>query len=186
MARFEPAVEAVLDHEGGGRFVDHPSDPGGATRWGISLRYLRTRGAAGDVDGNGQVGAEDIRRLTRDQAVAIYREDWWLPGRYAEIQDQLVAEKVFSLAVNMGDVRRRNAPNPAHTLLQRAVRAASGIRLEVDGRIGDRTLAAVNACQPAALLAALRSEAAGRYRRLVLRNDRLGVLLQGWLNRAYA
>jgi lysozyme family protein len=33
-SRFEQAVELVLQHEGG--FVQHPRDPGGATKFGIT------------------------------------------------------------------------------------------------------------------------------------------------------
>lgn len=33
---FEHAFEKLIGHEGG--FVDHPSDPGGATRYGITER----------------------------------------------------------------------------------------------------------------------------------------------------
>ena len=48
--RFTAAVARVLEHEGG--FVDDPVDPGGATNWGISLRYLKKAGAVdANVDG---------------------------------------------------------------------------------------------------------------------------------------
>lgn len=33
---FEKAFDILLGHEGG--FVDHPKDPGGATRYGITQR----------------------------------------------------------------------------------------------------------------------------------------------------
>ena len=33
---FDKAFDRLLGHEGG--FVDHPRDPGGATRWGITQR----------------------------------------------------------------------------------------------------------------------------------------------------
>jgi len=40
-------------------------------------------------------------------------------------------------------------------------------------------------CAPAALMAALRSEAAGYYRALAARDGRNDEFLRGWLNRAY-
>ena len=36
MDKFEKAVERVLENEGG--YVNHPSDPGGETKFGISKR----------------------------------------------------------------------------------------------------------------------------------------------------
>ena len=37
MSAFELAIPIVLKHEGG--FADNPADPGGATNFGISLRF---------------------------------------------------------------------------------------------------------------------------------------------------
>ena len=39
---FERAFEKLLGHEGG--FVDHPKDPGGSTRYGITQRVARANG----------------------------------------------------------------------------------------------------------------------------------------------
>ena len=44
---FERAFEKLLGHEGG--FVDHPKDPGGATRYGITQRVARANGYVGDM-----------------------------------------------------------------------------------------------------------------------------------------
>lgn len=156
MAEFEPAVEVVLDHEGG--YSNHPSDPGGETKFGISRRsYPHV----------------DIEGLTRDAAKAIYFDDWWQKYRWRDIQSQVIATKVFDLAVNM------DAP-PAHRILQRALRAV-GERVEEDGRLGPITIAAVNRAPQFALLAAIRSEAAGFYRSLNKPHFE-----RGWLARAYS
>ena len=44
---FDEAFHKLLGHEGG--FVDHPSDPGGATRWGVTERVARQWGYAGSM-----------------------------------------------------------------------------------------------------------------------------------------
>lgn len=44
---FERAFEKLLGHEGG--FVDHPKDPGGSTRYGITQRVARANGYEGDM-----------------------------------------------------------------------------------------------------------------------------------------
>lgn len=57
---FERAIVFVLNREGG--YINHPSDPGGATNFGISQRAYPNL---------------DIKRLTREKAVEIYRKDYW-------------------------------------------------------------------------------------------------------------
>lgn len=179
---FERAVEVVLEHEGG--FVDDPKDAGGATNWGISLRFLRELEDAdgdgfrdGDLDRDGDVDAEDVRRLTRAQAAGLYRRHFWEPGGYARLGSGLIATKVFDLSVNMG-------PRPAHRLAQRALRSV-GLGVEEDGFIGLRTLSRILEASPPELAAALRSEAAGFYRTLVAKKATRAKYLAGWLNRAY-
>ena len=58
--------------------------------------------------------------------------------------------------------------------------------VEVDGVIGPQTIGAVNQANPAALLAAIRLEAAAFYRERVASNRKLAPFERGWLNRAYA
>lgn len=161
MASFDVAIRTVLGHEGG--YVDDPVDRGGETKWGISKRSYPHL---------------DIRNLTREQAVAIYREDWWNRYGYARIADQALATKVFDLAINMG-------AKPAHRLLQQALRACE-LPTAPDGIIGQATLAAVGLADPFALLAALRSEAAGHYRVIIARDPSQKRFSAGWETRAYS
>lgn len=118
---FEQAVEVVLKHEGG--YVFHPKDPGGETNFGISKRaypYLK------------------IKELTRDDAIEIYRSDYW--NRIGI--DQLPSEirlMVFDTAVNMGPAR-------AIGFLQAVVGA------KVDGNFGPETLRQVLEFDPLQIL----------------------------------
>jgi lysozyme family protein len=171
---FDEAVGFVLEHEGG--YSDHPADPGGATQWGISLRLMRELGY--DVDGDGDIDSDDVAALTKPGAIAIYRRCWWDRYDYGSLGAQLVAEKVFDLAVNMG-------ASQAHRLLQRALRASGGVALMEDGALGPKTWTAARAADPWATRAALRSEAAGFYRLLSTMKPSLAVFLNGWLRRAY-
>jgi len=128
-AAFERAVARVLVDEGG--YADNPSDPGGATKFGISKR---------------EYPQLDIAALTRADAVAIYYRDWWQRYRYSQLPGP-VAAKVFDLAVNIG---------PAHAVrcLQRALRAC-GRRLAEDGALGRATAIAAAGANQLALIAAL-------------------------------
>jgi lysozyme family protein len=195
MDGFREAVEVVLDHEGG--LVDNPNDPGGTTNYGISLRWaMRQHVEAGDVvldlmdiDGDGDIDADDIRQMPRMAAKSAYLKFFWRPNRYGRLVHQHVATKIFDMAVNMG-------PSQAHKLAQRAVRSATGIKIADDGVLGRISIQQINQADAAILLAAIRSEQAGFYRALILRNDALrkhgvnvvdfGVFKTGWLRRAYA
>lgn len=183
-ALFASALAFVLEHEGG--LSDDAADPGGITRWGISLAYLRKEGLLdldhdgvldGDVDHDGDVDAADVRALPRERAAMLYRTRWWERYGYTRIADPATAIKLFDLAVNMG-------PQPAHRCLQRAVRAC-WFPVAEDGELGPKTLSAVNAADPRSLFPALKSEAAGFYRSLIAARPALAKFEAGWLTRAY-
>jgi lysozyme family protein len=178
MSNFDTAVITVLKHEGG--FVDDPKDPGGATNFGISLGFLKKIGELdlngllhGDFDHDGEITAEDIKAMTREQAIELYRAHWWDKYQYERIVSQQIATKVLSLSVNMGGPQ-------AHKCLQRAIRAVSGHLLLEDGIIGPKSIVEVNNLNANELLASYRSEAAGFYRSL--NKPRY---INGWLSRAY-
>ena len=96
METFDRCVRAVLLEEGG--LSDHPQDPGGLTKYGISRR------AYPDLD---------IRRLTMDDVIEIYRRDYWNPVCGTDLPASL-ALLVFDSAVNQG-------VGTAARLLQKAV-----------------------------------------------------------------
>ncbi|MBU1701436.1 MAG: peptidoglycan-binding protein [Candidatus Eisenbacteria bacterium] len=158
---FEQAIEFVLEHEGE-VLNDHPEDRGGPTKFGISQQW--------NPDVN-------VRELTREQAIDIYWQRYWLGHGYEQLPEP-VASKVFDLAVNLGD-------QTAVICLQRALRAC-GLRVKVDGLLGLKTCGASRRADAAALMAALRSEAAGEYRLRVARDADQAAFRDGWLNRAYS
>lgn len=134
-AKFDRCLDIVLKHEGG--FVDHPEDPGGATKFGITLRTLAEwRGVAPT-----ELLRDAVRALTRDEARLIYLARYWAPIRGDDLPPG-VDLAVFDYAVNSG-VRR------ASRELQDVVRATP------DGVIGRQTLAAVRAKPAAEIIAAL-------------------------------
>ncbi len=183
MSKFEDALLTILKHEGG--YANHPNDPGGATNYGVSLRYLLTLGDVdgdgyleGDFDGDGDVDADDIKRMTAANAADIYREQWWDRYQYGRINAQSLATKVLDMAVNMGAGR-------AHRLLQTAL-TMCGKDVVVDGKLGPGTCEAVNKCAEMPLLIMLRAVCAQFYMRLHKSNpDKYGPFIKGWLHRAY-
>lgn len=178
---FSTALAYVLLHEGSS-YVDDPTDPGGATKFGISLRALQ---ALGHLDGldldfndDGHVDARDIAAMTQAEASQIYREAYWDKWGYGRINDPTVTTKVFDLAVNMG-------PAQAHRLAQRAIRCV-WFPVPEDGVLGTQTVSALNAARPDILYASLKSEAAGFYRWLATAKPTVSKYLDGWLTRAYS
>lgn len=176
MATFEEAIPHILKHEGG--FVNHPADPGGATNWGISLRFLKGRGMIGDYDGDGDVDIDDIRIMTEENAKTLYRVHFWEPNGYERIEVQDIANKVFDLSVNMGPVR-------AVKILQESLRDCRR-DLKVDGVFGPKTLASTNGANPSMLLGAMRANQRHYYESLIRQNGKLAAFRKGWLRRAVA
>jgi lysozyme family protein len=180
MARFEDAIGYVLDNEGG--YAEHPSDPGGPTFWGISLRYLKGKGEKGDIDGDGDIDADDIRELTKAEAIEFYRKDFWNKLKLDALKTQAVACRVFDMAVNIG-------PRGAVKIAQRAFNGLlegddKEDRLKVDGKLGPKTRKALDSIDPVEMMDALRLFHAEFYRGLVKKNPQLKVFLDGWLRRA--
>ena len=177
MNAFDYAVYIVLHHEGG--FVDHKSDPGGATNFGISLRYLQAQKiAAGDFDGDGDIDAQDIAAMSRTDAKKLYKSGFWTPNKCDDIKSNLIATKVFDMAVNMGS-------RQAWKLTQRAC-GVRGVTLKDDGIVGPKTIAAVNSLysKDYALLITLRKIQAQFYERLIQKKPTLAAFRTGWQRRA--
>ncbi len=168
-------MKMVLKHEG--LSSNHKDDPGGKTKYGISLRFLKVTGT--DVNQDGRVDEADVDCLTVDDATNLYRLMYWEPNRLYEIQDQNVASKCLDMIVNMGAFNANRA-------IQRAVRAALGLRLHEDGIIGSKSIHAINMCKPAILLAALKSESWGVYQVVMAKRPELESFHNGWKERAYS
>jgi type VI secretion system secreted protein VgrG len=173
MAQCEPAVAVVLEHEGSA-YVNDPNDPGGPTRYGITLKWAQEHRL--DVNGDGVVDVEDIKALTPEIATIRYRVEIWEPLGLGRLVDQLVATKLLDLAVHAG-------PSAAITCLQRAA-GHGGARLAADGQLGPVTVAAVNAQPGPLLLLRFALQQASLYGACIQRNPALEEYRWNWLQRA--
>ena len=144
--------ETVFDRKGNPVAENDPDDPGGLTKFGIDQRSHPHM---------------DIRKLTKQDATAIYHRDYWLPVRAHELPIP-VGEVVFDIAVNNGKAR-------AAKWLQEI------LGLEPDGFIGPVTLAAAASADAQALSAKLLARRACFYRNIG--KGRKSKFLKGWLNR---
>jgi hypothetical protein len=107
---FDTAFERLIGHEGG--LVEHPADPGGLTKYGISQRSYP---------------GEDIRGMTLARAKEIYRRDYWGPSGCDAVPDS-IKFLMFDCGVNSG-------PEAAIRLLQRSVGTTEDAEL---GSLGQR------------------------------------------------
>lgn len=163
MANFDLSIGIVLKHEGS--FVNHPSDPGGATNKGITFNLFRNY-----ADTLGMVKSiESLKTLTEDQAKVIYREEFWNAMRGDDWKDQQLANIVFDGFVNIG---RRSI---------RMIQIEAGV--PVDGFIGINSLQVINNANAKLLFQGYKDARIVFYKDLVERKPNQKVFLKGWLNR---
>ena len=120
---FEVCAQRLLINEGGYKPAT-PEDPGGETNYGIAARYHP---------------GVDIKNLTPDGAVAIYKAEYWPAVRGGELP-QAIAWQLLDFSVHSG-------PGPAIKGLQDALRVTR------DGVLGPKTIAAATGAAGPALVA---------------------------------
>lgn len=119
-------ADDIVAREGG--FVNDPDDPGGATNFGVTIHTLRR------LRPNQHVTVDDVRALTREDAVQIYIEHYFNRPQIAALPQPLWAT-VFDMYVNAG--------GNAVRILQRLFNDM-GLSVAVDGVIGPQTIAAAH------------------------------------------
>jgi len=126
MLSVDDIIKDILRREGG--YVNDPDDPGGATNHGVTIHTMRRLRM--DLDMDGDIDAQDVQRLTRGQAAAIFREHYYNRPRIAELPEAL-QPSVFDMYVNAGGA--------AITILQRLL-AQFGHVVSIDGALGPQTI----------------------------------------------
>lgn len=124
-------AKEIVAREGG--FVNDPDDPGGATKYGVTIGTLRRLGL--DKTKDGRVTVADVRALTRIDAEKIFITHYYRRPRIDRLPEPLRAT-VFDMYVNAG--------SNAVKILQRLLRKM-GHDISVDGAIGPETIAAAKA-----------------------------------------
>jgi lysozyme family protein len=142
------AINFVLEMEG--EYTDDPNDPGGETKYGISKKSYPS---------------VDIKNLSRQDAIEIYKRDFWNPCHCSDLPRHF-ALFIFDTAVNQGT-----------RVATRLMQIALGV--VVDGIIGPKTLSAAHSAQPKAIRLAL-AERLAAYSRLMVENPKLLVFARNW------
>lgn len=186
-SRFNTCQVPLMSNEGG--FANDPSDAGGTTNFGISLRFAIAQGqldhthpkfAMFDLDMDGDVDGQDIRLLTRQEAINVYYTCFWQREDLDSFPSPLDGA-LFDQSVNGGQVA-------AMKILQRSLNHMIPQPITVDGVVGPTTrgmvsgLIKTNAISK--LMAWYRLEAQWRYQDIVKADPTQTKYLAGWVARA--
>lgn len=126
MAKIELYFPHLLKWEGG--FVNDPTDLGGATNMGVTLSTWKQVGH--DNDGDGDIDVDDIKKLTKDQAMSVCKKFYWDRWLADLISNQSIAEILVEWVWGSG---KWGIIIPQRIL-----------GLKEDGIVGYKTLQAVN------------------------------------------
>jgi len=154
LVEFKDVIKAVLHHEGG--YVNDPKDPGGETNYGVSKRAYPNL---------------DIKNLTLEDAVDIYKRDYWDKAKVKELKPDL-RHIYFDMVVNMGRSR-------AVKVLQETANS-KGSTLNVDGGLGPITIKALKNVE----LERVRCYRVKYYMDLISRKPSLEKFIFGWFKRS--
>ncbi|MCR4297251.1 MAG: hypothetical protein NUV75_00650 [Gallionella sp.] len=172
--RLKAIIDGVIAVEGG--FIDHPSDPGGATKFGITEAVARA---------NGYVG--HMRDLPRSTAFQIYWIRYVVAPNFDDVAelDVKVAEELIDTGVNAGVGRAAQWFQEALNAFNERGRAYPNVA--VDGDVGPATMNAFRAFKrkrgdvgTKAMLGALDALQGGHYLRLASGDSKFEDFAFGW------
>lgn len=166
MANVDRLLPYILKWEGG--FVNDPADLGGATNKGVTIATWRRIGY--DKDGDGDIDVDDLRLLTdRDVRDRVLKPHYWDRWRADEIRSQSVANILVDWVWGSGAYGIK--------IPQRV------LGVTVDGVVGPKTIAAVNAQDPRQLFERIKQERRDFIERICVTRPTNRRFKKGWLNR---
>ena len=163
MADYKKLKPFILKWEGW--FVNDKDDLGGATNKGVTLATFRS------VYGQGKT-ATDLRNMTDQQWETIFKKHFWDKWRADEIEDQSVANILVDWLWASGSYGIK--------IPQRVLGVA------VDGIVGAKTIAAVNAKDGNSFFKEVRQERIDFIDRICNSRPQNKKFKKGWLNRINA
>ena len=147
----------ILSWEGG--YANHPADKGGPTNKGVTLSTFR------QYFGKDKT-VEDLKRITSEQWLHIFRKGFWDRCSADRIRSQSVANLIVDWTYHSGP--RVSIP-----------RVQKILGVKADGVIGEKTLAAMNSADSLRLFTAVWNARKEHFEKL----PNFSVFGKGWLNR---
>ena len=161
MAKYEKLIPTVLKWEGS--FVNHPSDPGGATNSGVTLSTFRS------VYGKDKT-VQDLKNMTRKQWEYIFKTRFWDRWKADDIDNQSIANLLVDWLWASG-VYGIKYPQEV-------------LGVKTDGIVGLKTLAAINYYpNKKELFDKLWNRRKKHFEDIVRNRPQSKVFLKGWLRR---
>ena len=167
MADINVLAPFILSWEGG--YVNHPNDKGGATKYGVTLAQWKIAGY--DKDGDGDIDANDIKLLSVEDYLMVFRRYYWDVVQADLIKDQAVANIIVDFCYNSG--------------IGKIKQIQSIVGAFPDGKVGKDTLLAINTYKGGqqALFKVIWNYRYNFYVNIAKNNPSQKVFLNGWLNR---
>lgn len=160
MADYKKLKPFILRWEGG--FVNDKDDLGGITNKGVTLSTFRT------VYGQNKT-VNDLKNMTDQQWETIFKRFFWDKWRADEIEDQSVANILVDWVWASGAYGIK-IPQ-------------SMLRVTIDGMVGAKTIAAVNAKDGKTFFAEIKKERIAFIDRICNSRPQNKKFKKGWLNR---
>lgn len=161
MADYKKLKPIVRKWEGG--FSNNPSDPGGATQYGVTLSTFQS------IFGKDKT-VEDLKKMTEEQWDHIFKKHYWDKARADEIIHQQTANLIVDWLWTSGTVAIKYSQQ--------------ALCVEADGIVGPKTLAAINEhgnCKE--LFEKLWNRRKKHFEDIVKARPSSSIFLKGWLRR---
>ena len=165
MADVDRLMPFILKWEG--KFVDDPSDKGGETNMGVTLKTWRSVGY--DKDGDGDIDVDDLKLLTPEEVRdRVMKPHYWDRWKADNIVSQRIADMVVDWTWCSG---KWGIVIPQRILC-----------VPDDGIVGPLTLSAINHMDEPRLYSQL-WQARKDFLQKVAEEDENMKFLRGWMNR---
>lgn len=167
---YDSMIAKVIAREGGSTYTDYSADAGGPTKYGITLAALHEWRQM-------PVSAEDVRDLTEQEAVRIYRARYF-PKWFELIKPEGVVELLFDYSVNSG-------VGGVTLGVQNILKNWAFYQGGLDGDFGPMSQAALGkVANWEAFFYAVKCERLESYLRYIGRDQRQAMFAGGWANRS--
>lgn len=169
--QFNNIMEEVFEQEGGFTYDD--DDPGGATKYGVTLSTMRRLSI--DLDNDDDIDIDDVKLLSKPKAKETYWNSYWKKTKISKYPIYLKLI-LFDMSVNFGN-------GGAIRVLQKSINNKLGKHiLKEDGISGKNTIE--KSISSNVEVKRVQTYRIYRFCKIAYKNKDLEKFLHGWIKRA--